>query len=60
MRSRVGFSRVPGCRFEPATASAQLRRLMAGAGLCWQRPRDQERRRRHPANSLYPRVGRRV
>ncbi|MFI0353634.1 hypothetical protein [Actinomadura sp. 9N407] len=58
MRSRTGFSRVPGCRFESATASALSRRRVAGAGLCWQRPLDQERRRLHPINSLYPRVGR--
>ncbi|MFB4312610.1 hypothetical protein [Actinomadura sp. 21ATH] len=58
MRSRTGRSRVPGCRFEPATASAQFRRRVAGSGLCWQRPVDQERRRRHPVNSLYPRIGR--
>jgi hypothetical protein len=35
-----------------------IRRRMARAGLCWQRPLDQERRRRHLANSRYPRVGR--
>ncbi|MFF5263239.1 hypothetical protein ACFY4C_30275 [Actinomadura viridis] len=54
----MGPSRMPGCHFEAATRSAMFRRRVTGAGLCWQRPRDQERRRRHPATSLYRRVGR--
>ncbi|PRX08000.1 UNVERIFIED_ORG: hypothetical protein CLV66_101581 [Actinomadura viridilutea] len=54
-----GGQRVNGCVYAPGSSMAVIRRRGArAAGLCWQRPIDQERRRRHPANSLYPRVGR--
>ncbi|MBW8486304.1 hypothetical protein [Actinomadura parmotrematis] len=48
-----------GCLLEPASATVVVRRRLARSGLCWERPLDQERRRRHSAyNSRYPRVGR--
>ncbi|MDL4772029.1 MULTISPECIES: hypothetical protein [Thermomonosporaceae] len=47
-----------GCRYEPGSSTNVIRRRVARAGLCWQRPIDQERRRLHPANSRYPRVRR--
>ncbi|MEU5882024.1 hypothetical protein [Spirillospora sp. NPDC047279] len=50
--------RVNGCLIDPKASSAAIRRRTARASLCWQRPTDHERRRRHPANSLYPRIGR--
>jgi len=54
-----GGHRVNGCVYAPGAATAVIRRRAARtAGLCWQRPLDQERRRWHPANSRYPRVGR--
>ncbi|MFC6878492.1 MULTISPECIES: hypothetical protein [Actinomadura] len=57
MSYRTG-SRASGCRYEPDSSTNVIRRRIARARLCWQRPIDQERRRRHPANSRYPRVGR--
>ncbi|WP_165978279.1 hypothetical protein [Actinomadura darangshiensis] len=51
-------SRVSGCRYEPGSSTNAVGRRIARAGLCWQRPIDQERRRRRPDNSRYPRVGR--
>ncbi|TDC55861.1 hypothetical protein E1281_10430 [Actinomadura sp. KC345] len=70
--SRSRETRVRGCRYAPGSspnaagcsssdwrwAGAGGRWRIARAGLCWHRPIDQERRRRHPANSRYPRVGR--
>ncbi|MBO2455916.1 hypothetical protein J4573_53200 [Actinomadura barringtoniae] len=49
-------TRLNGCLIDPG--SAAHRRRSARSALCWQRPLDHERRRRHPANSLYPRIGR--
>ncbi|MFI6517452.1 hypothetical protein ACIBF1_17985 [Spirillospora sp. NPDC050679] len=46
-----------GCLLEPGSATVAVRRRVQRSGLCWQRPIDQERRRKHPANSRYPRVG---
>lgn len=51
-------SRVNGCRYEPGSSTNAIRRRVARASLCWQRPLDHERRRRRPDNSRYPRVGR--
>ncbi|MFA1544863.1 hypothetical protein [Actinomadura chokoriensis] len=56
--SRSRPSRVHGCRYEPGSSANAIRRRVARASLCWQRPLDQERRRRRPDNSRYPRVGR--
>jgi hypothetical protein len=56
--SRARPSRVNGCMYEPGSSTNAIRRRIARAGLCWQRPLDQERRRRRPDNSRYPRVGR--
>ncbi|GAA1780530.1 MULTISPECIES: hypothetical protein [Actinomadura] len=56
--SRSRPSRVRGCRYEPGSSTNAIRRRVARASLCWQRPIDQERRRRRPDNSRYPRVGR--
>ncbi|WP_243723427.1 hypothetical protein [Actinomadura sp. 7K507] len=56
--SRSRESRVRGCRYAPGSSTNAIRRRIARTGLCWHRPVDQERRRRHPANSRYPRVGR--
>ncbi|WP_157610075.1 hypothetical protein [Spirillospora albida] len=56
--SRARASRVSGCRYEPDSSTNVIRRRVARASLCWQRPSDQERRRRRPANSRYPRIGR--
>ncbi|WP_285491808.1 hypothetical protein [Actinomadura sp. NBRC 104425] len=54
-----GGQRVNGCGYAPGSSTAMIRRRAARtAGLCWQRPLDQEQRRWHPANSRYPRVGR--
>ncbi|MQY03512.1 hypothetical protein [Actinomadura macrotermitis] len=50
-------SHVNGCRFEHGAAATALRRRAGRSGLCWERPSDQERRRR-AAGSRYPRVGR--
>ncbi|WP_433327384.1 hypothetical protein [Spirillospora sp. CA-294931] len=57
MSLRDGSS-VNGCVLRPESATNVIRRRLARSGLCWQRPSDHERRRRHRANSLYPRVGR--
>ncbi|WP_155885064.1 hypothetical protein [Actinomadura flavalba] len=46
------------CQLHPASASVAVRRRVARRALCWQRPTDHERRRRHPDGSRYPRVGR--
>ncbi|TMR03766.1 hypothetical protein ETD83_09660 [Actinomadura soli] len=51
-------SRVNGCRYAAASSTNAIRRRVARASLCWQRPVDHERRRRNPVNSRYPRVGR--
>ncbi|WP_231330487.1 hypothetical protein [Actinomadura graeca] len=56
--NRTHGSRVSGCRYEPDSSTNVIRRRIARATLCWHRPVDQERRRRHPANSRYPRLGR--
>ncbi|MEU8121850.1 hypothetical protein AB0C21_24345 [Spirillospora sp. NPDC049024] len=56
--SRARPSRVNGCMYEPGSSTSAIRRRIARASLCWQRPLDQERRRRRPDNSRYPRVGR--
>ncbi|WP_433477499.1 hypothetical protein ACQPZP_10825 [Spirillospora sp. CA-142024] len=56
--SRSRRSRVRGCRYEPGSSTNAVRRRIERAGLCWQRPIDQERRRGRPDNSHYPRVGR--
>ncbi|MFD0683073.1 hypothetical protein [Actinomadura fibrosa] len=56
--SRARPPRVNGCRYERGSSANVIRRRTARAGLCWQRPSDQERRRLHPANSRYPRIGR--
>ncbi|MFB4310443.1 hypothetical protein [Actinomadura sp. GTD37] len=56
--SRSRRSRVHGCRYEPGSSANAIRRRVARASLCWQRPLDQERRRRRPDNSRYPRIGR--
>ena len=56
--SRSRESRVHGCRYSPGSSMNAIRRRIARASLCWHRPVDQERRRRHPVNSRYPRVGR--
>ncbi|MFC4050596.1 hypothetical protein ACFOY4_12935 [Actinomadura syzygii] len=59
--SRPRESRVPhvhGCGYAPGSSANAVRRRVARASLCWHRPIDQERRRRHPVNSRYPRVGR--
>jgi hypothetical protein len=51
-------SRVNGCRYEPGSSTNVIRRRVARESLCWQRPVDQERRRRHPASSPYARANR--
>ncbi|MBT2208479.1 MULTISPECIES: hypothetical protein [Actinomadura] len=56
--SRTHRTWASGCRYEPGSSTNVIRRRIARATLCWHRPLDQERRRRHPANSRYPRVGR--
>ncbi|XRQ04433.1 hypothetical protein ACN3XK_48865 [Actinomadura welshii] len=56
--SRPRESRVHGCGYSRGSSMNAIRRRIARSGLCWHRPVDQERRRRHPANSRYPRVGR--
>ncbi|NVI87473.1 hypothetical protein [Actinomadura sp. BRA 177] len=56
--SRSRPSRVNGCRYEYGSSTNAIRRRVSQASLCWQRPLDQERRRRRPDNSRYPRVGR--
>ncbi|HEY8479802.1 MAG TPA: hypothetical protein VIL71_08230 [Spirillospora sp.] len=56
--SRPRESRVHGCRYSPESSMNAIRRRIARSSLCWHRPVDQERRRRHPVNSRYPRVGR--
>ncbi|MGP4029620.1 hypothetical protein [Actinomadura sp. 3N407] len=70
--SRSRESRVHGCLYAPGSstnatkcssidwwwAGAGGRWRIARAGLCWHRPVDQERRRRRPAGSRYPRMGR--
>ncbi|WP_165975455.1 hypothetical protein [Actinomadura rubrisoli] len=56
--SRAHAHHVNGCRYEPGSCANVIRRRIARASLCWQRPSDQERRRRRPANSRYPRIGR--
>ncbi|MBE1534414.1 hypothetical protein [Actinomadura algeriensis] len=56
--SRQRPHRVGGCRYQPGSSTNVIRRRVARASLCWQRPIDQERRRRHLVNSRYPRIGR--
>ncbi|MBA8948877.1 hypothetical protein ACFQU9_31320 [Actinomadura namibiensis] len=46
------------CLLDRASALVAARRRTQRSDLCWQRPQDQERRRRQRASSRYPRVGR--
>lgn len=65
-RSSIHWSRVAaegqspelGSPFDWRRAGAGGRWRVAWSSLCWHRPIDQERRRRRPASSSYPRMGR--